>query len=176
VRAPLSTLTIIVVLSACGDDAEVSESTTDGTSGPVEDEGTSSSTREGSTHEDAVETTETTAGEADTSSGPADATAEPGAGPTITQVRWEHAPGCQSPQEREITITVEVDPGGTRAADLSFSGGVAGCAGDIDAAVSSVTCSGASPAIGSVTVSAPDGQSDDIGFTILVCEDGEVQP
>lgn len=100
-----------------------------------------------------------------------------GAGPpAIVEIAWEHAQPCQSPQGREVTVTVTVEDPDTPRGELAFSGGIAGCEGKIDGAVSTLTCEGSSNHVGAVTVMDARGGSDDGAFTVIVCQDGTANP
>jgi hypothetical protein len=96
-----------------------------------------------------------------------------GAGPPdLVQITWEHAQPCMSPQARDVTVTITVDDPDTPTDQLSFVGGIAGCDGEIDAAVSVLSCTGSSNHVGAVTITDPQGGSDDGAFTVIVCQDG----
>jgi hypothetical protein len=108
--------------------------------------------------------------------GPGSSDGAGGGPPEIVQIAWEHAQPCQSPQMREVTVTVTVDDPDTAEGELSFSGGIAGCDGEIDAAVSTLVCEGSSNHVGAVTVTDARGGSDDGAFTVIVCQDGTRDP
>jgi hypothetical protein len=160
---------------ACGgDDAEGDTSTTgvDTTSSSSSSGTSTSSSSGGSTTEDASSTSDdpaTSSGSGATSSSGDTSSSGP---PVLVQIVWEHAQPCMSPQAREVTVTVTVEDPDTPADQLSFAGGIAGCDGEIDAAISTLTCTGSSNHVGAVTITDPEGGSDDGAFTVIVCQDG----
>jgi hypothetical protein len=86
----------------------------------------------------------------------------------ITRIAWTHGTPCET-GSRDVTITVEA----TASSALTYSGMLGDCDGQIDAATKTVTgCSGASPMIGTVTVTDEDSRSDTQPFTVPYCTDG----
>jgi hypothetical protein len=111
-------------------------------------------------------------GEPDAGDGESDAGGG-GQAPMITKVAWEPVGDCSTGTEsdHEITVTVEDD---SPTDQLTFSGSVTSCTGNLDAAVSTVTCPQAAPYNGEVTVADPDGNEDMATFTFGPCETGEM--
>jgi hypothetical protein len=95
-----------------------------------------------------------------------------GAAPTITMVAWEATPDCAARQESNVFVTVTATDPDTDAGDLIYSGSVSGCLiGEINAAVSTVSCPNLADYPGTVMVSDPDGNnSTPVAFTVGVCE------
>jgi hypothetical protein len=87
------------------------------------------------------------------------------------RISWEHGTPCDT-GSRALTVTVEVEDADTPVSNLSYDGPVGGCDPRIDAAMSTLDCSGSQPSVGFVTVTDPEGNSDQEGFTVLYCEDG----
>jgi hypothetical protein len=162
-----------------GTTAAMTEGTSEPTVGPGTEPGTMTSSNDSTAADTAADTTAagTTAAEDDTSATATADTSDSGGSagvqpPVLMQIAWEHAQPCQNPQEREVTVTVTVEDPDTPPSDLAFSGGIAGCDGEIDAAVSVLVCSGASNHVGAVTVTDPQGGSTDGAFNVIVCVDG----
>jgi hypothetical protein len=169
----------LVVLVACGADEATDDDGTSAASSGVDE--TSGGTPSDSSGLAETSGATTTSGGADgsTTTNPGDdtTTADPtgaSTAPTITRITWEHAAGCQAPQVRELTVTVEVTDD-SAIDDLAFGGSVSGCDGMLDASVGMVTCEGSSNHIGVVNVADPDGLSDEQAFNVVVCVDGMVE-
>jgi hypothetical protein len=92
--------------------------------------------------------------------------------PEIQMVAWAHATGCVAGTISDVTITVTAADPNTPLQNLSYSGTVTGCVGEITAAVSTVSCPQAASYLGTVTVSDEEAHNDMLSFTIDVCVDG----
>ena len=90
-----------------------------------------------------------------------------GSAPTISMVGWEAAAGCTANQTSEVVITVTATGTGT----LVYSGSVGGCAGAIDAKVSTISCPNVADYPGTVTVTNAAG-NDTVAFEVPVCGSG----
>jgi hypothetical protein len=98
--------------------------------------------------------------------------AAPDTGPRVRRVAWMHAMPCDAAAMRDVTFTVTVEDPDTPAASLTFTGSVAGCTGEISAAVSTLSCTGEGDATGMVRVRDPEDGFDFVVFTVRACADG----
>jgi hypothetical protein len=96
-----------------------------------------------------------------------------GAAPEVTDVAWTAAADCTRGTTSDVVITVTASDPDTNETDLIYSGSVTGCAGAINAAISTVSCPNAATYGGTVMVSDP-GQNDSIpvSFDVPVCASG----
>jgi hypothetical protein len=115
---------------------------------------------------DAGETT--TAGE---TTGPGTTTGEAGP-PVIESVTWTQVEGCAAGVVSDVTVTAQVSDPDNDVSELTFSGVSVGCTGMLDAAESIVLCPQLQPYPTNLVVTDPDGNRDEIEFTIDICEDG----
>jgi hypothetical protein len=100
-----------------------------------------------------------------------------GAAPVITMVEWAPDGACTPGVTSDFRVTVTATDADSVAMDLIYDGSVTGCPGDIDDAMSTVTCPNANPYAGTVVVSDGDGNdSAPVNFTIDVCETSSVTP
>jgi len=98
-------------------------------------------------------------------------------GPVITMVAWAPVEPCTGGVGSDYTITVTATDADSDAADLLYDGSVAGCTGQIDDVISTITCPNAAPYAGTVVVEDGDGNvSNTVNFTIAVCVANSVSP
>lgn len=95
-----------------------------------------------------------------------------GTSPDLTEVSWAHAQPCTQGTAGEVTVTMTVVDDDTPQADLTFSGTIPGCSGEVDANPATLTCPNAAPYTGTVNVTDPEGNRDFQEITIEVCVDG----
>lgn len=95
-----------------------------------------------------------------------------GASPDITQVSWAHAQPCNQGTPGDVTVSMTVVDDDTSQDELTFSGTVPGCSGEVDANPAVLTCPNAAPYTGTVAVQDPEGNQDFQEITIDVCADG----
>jgi hypothetical protein len=93
-----------------------------------------------------------------------------GSAPVITDVAWADAAGCMRNIPSDVVITVTATDADTDAADLIYSGNVAGCIPRINAAVTTTNCPNVATYPGTVVVSDPEGNnSTPVTFEVPVC-------
>jgi hypothetical protein len=92
--------------------------------------------------------------------------------PTINSITWTQAEGCMEGTVSDVNIVVDVTDPDNDVSELTFSGLIAGCTGEVEAADTTIMCPQLSPYTGTVTVEDPDGNEDDLEITIDVCVDG----
>ncbi len=80
------------------------------------------------------------------------------ASPVITRVSWSPSAGCSVFMNEHVVTTTVIDID-TALANLSYSGSVAGCIGNINSASTTVTCGPTPGGSGSVLVTDPQGNS-----------------
>lgn len=94
--------------------------------------------------------------------------------PSITAVSWTHAAGCSPGTPGTVTITVTVADPDTDPANLTISGSVSSCNGQISAVTSIITCPQAGTYSGQATVKDPEGNTGTMSFSFGPCQDGRV--
>ncbi|HSN83903.1 MAG TPA: hypothetical protein VLS88_15080 [Polyangiales bacterium] len=97
--------------------------------------------------------------------------------PEITMVAWEPDGSCSIGVASDYIVTVTATDPDSDPMDLIYDGSVGGCSGQIDGAVSTISCPNAAPYNGTVVVEDGDGNvSIPVNFTIGVCETSSVMP
>jgi hypothetical protein len=167
----LAALTIpLLVLSGCPSDDEGND-----TGAETGTASMTASTTNGMSTTTGMTSTTTDTGEETTT--PAESSSEggsgtPGGAPVINSVTWTQDAGCTPGTGSDVTIVVDATDPDNDAAELTFSGLIIGCTGEVTAAEVTILCPQVAPYNGTITVEDPDGNSDDIDIEILVCEDG----
>lgn len=95
-----------------------------------------------------------------------------GAAPELTEVSWTHAGGCAQGVAGDVTVSMTVTDDDTDAADLTYSGTISGCSGQVNANPATITCPNVAPYTGTVAVRDPEGNQDFQEITIDICADG----
>ena len=95
-----------------------------------------------------------------------------GAAPIIGQVSWTHTAPCVEDDRSDVVIEITATDEDTEAADLTYSGTVAGCDGNVTTNPATLSCPQLAPYNGTITVTDPEGNSDAQAITIDVCVDG----
>jgi hypothetical protein len=98
--------------------------------------------------------------------------AAPGESPVIAEVEWMTTPDCEMAVRTDYTITIDASDADTDTAELTYSGMVLGCTGNIESNPATVSCPNAAPYGGSVTVRDPEGHTDVQTFQIAICTNG----
>ena len=150
--APILTLAL-----ACGgdddapsEDAAVTDASSDAGADASED---ASSTEDASTTQDAA------------------ADAPPDLSPRIKRIEWTHenVDTCQMAEQNPVTVVIQVEDPDTPMDQLTVSGSVTKCTGEIDSLNATISCSELIGALGTVTVTDPDANSDTEMFEVAPC-------
>jgi hypothetical protein len=96
--------------------------------------------------------------------------------PTIAEVAWTHASGCEEGTATDVTVTVSAVDHHTSIDDLIFFGSVDGCTGSLDMPTSMVNCPNDGPTDGTVAVLNEFSLTAEASFTIEPCVAGSVSP
>jgi hypothetical protein len=159
---------MIVALSACPSDDEGGDTGADTGTDPTTSPSTSNGMSTSSTTTDTSGTEE-----GSSSSGGGSGEAGP---PVINGVTWTQAEGCMEGTGSDVEIVIDVTDPDNDVAELTFSGMIIGCTGEVDAATVTILCPQVAPYSGTIEVEDPDGNTDDIEIEIDICMDGSAMP
>ncbi len=123
------------------------------------------------TTDDMTSTGMTSAEESTTTGGDA----EPGP-PVINSITWTQAPGCTMGTGSDVEVVVDVSDPDNDPSELTVSGLLIGCTGEVDSLMATILCPQLAPYTGTITVADPDGNEDDLEITIEPCVDGSAMP
>jgi hypothetical protein len=93
-------------------------------------------------------------------------------GPTIDSVTWTNPPGCTAGMGGDVNVTISVSDPDNDASEITLSGLVIGCTGDLNAASVTLVCPNAATYNGTVNAVDPDGNEDSLDIEIEPCVDG----
>ena len=158
---------------ACGDDSggdDGSNTTAPTTSVGNDDSGTAATDPTGAT--DPTNATDPTTTDPTNATDPSDSSGGGGMGPTINSISWAAAAGCMMGTGGDYDITVDVTDPDNDASEITLSGMLIGCTGEVDAPMVTLVCPNAAPYTGTITATDPDGNEDDLEITIEPCVDG----
>ncbi len=92
--------------------------------------------------------------------------------PSIDSVTWTNPGGCMMNTGGDVDFVITVSDPDTDAADITLSGLLIGCTGDLNAPMVTLVCPNAADYSGTITATDPEGNEDELDITIQPCVDG----